>query len=114
MYCVFKAFLRKLRLKEYVRDRLLSSLWYFGFFGTSFVYCGAVTLIQNDVELFNFKKMAVPSTQNELPSQLLGYLLMSTFYFHSALWEGLNNNKFLTMCSFVLLAFFMVVSYILR
>lgn len=107
------AFLRKLRFKQYLRDRMLSSLWYLGFFVTSLAYCGA-TLKQNDVELFNFKKMSVPTFQTHLPSQLLGYTLISTFYFHSGVWEGVQNNSPIAMAGFVLLGLFMAFSYILR
>ncbi|KAJ8944705.1 hypothetical protein NQ318_007918 [Aromia moschata] len=110
---VVDAFLRKVRYKEYVRLRLRSSLWYLGFYGTALIYSGAA-LAQSEVELFNFKRMHVPSG-SDLPMQvMLGYTLISTFYLHSALWEGLTKESFVAMFHYLFLFTFLVSSYILR
>ncbi|XP_018579054.1 uncharacterized protein LOC108917099 isoform X2 [Anoplophora glabripennis] len=107
------AFLKKLRYREYVRLRLRNSLWYLGFYGTAVIYSGAA-LAQNEVELFNFKKMHVPSNSN-LPSQVvIGYTLISTFFLHSSLWEGLAKEYFLNMFSYLFLFLFLLASYTLR
>ncbi|CAH1100370.1 unnamed protein product [Psylliodes chrysocephalus] len=107
------ALLKKLKFKEYERDRLTDILWYLGFYGTGVVYCGAA-LSQNEVELFNFKKMQVPSISN-LPTQVvLGYTLILMFYLHSAFWEGITKMRIINMLSYLFLFFFMLSSYILR
>lgn len=105
--------MKKLKFKEYERDRLTDILWYLGFYGTGVVYCGAA-LSQNEVELFNFKKMQVPSISN-LPTQVvLGYTLILMFYLHSAFWEGITKMRIINMLSYLFLFFFMLSSYILR
>ncbi|XP_019871586.1 uncharacterized protein LOC109599971 [Aethina tumida] len=108
-----KAFLRKVKYKEYISDRLAHSLWYLGYYGTALFYCGA-TIFQNEMELFNFKKMHVPSSSNLPNTLIIGYTLMSTFYLHSSVWEGLKNGRVLSMIAYLLLTLFLIVSYILR
>nr|XP_023014343.1 uncharacterized protein LOC111504086 isoform X1 [Leptinotarsa decemlineata] len=105
--------LKKLRYREYVRIRLRSSLWYLGFYGTVSIYCGT-KLFRNEIELFNFKKMHVP-TSNNLPTQvILGYILISTYYLHTAFWEGLRNGMVVNVFRYLFLFLFMVSSFILR
>ncbi|CAG9865168.1 unnamed protein product [Phyllotreta striolata] len=107
------ALLKRLSFKHHERDRLTEVLWYLGFYGTSVVYCGAA-LSRNEVELFNFKRMNVPSS-SVLPTQVvLGYTLISMFYLHSALWEGITKTRIANMASYVCLFLFMLSSYILR
>lgn len=105
--------LRKLRYREFVRSRLKSSLWYLGFYGTGLIYCGA-TLSQNEVELFHFKKMHVPSNSNPPTQLILGYTLICTFYLHCAFWEGLTKGSLLNMLKYLALFMLLVSSYILR
>ncbi|KAJ8978387.1 hypothetical protein NQ317_008028, partial [Molorchus minor] len=107
------AFFKKLRYKEYVRLRLKNSLWYLGFFSTALIYSGA-TLAQNEVELFNFKKMHVPSNTDLSMQTTLGYTLISTFYLHCAFWEGLTKDNFIHMFGYFCLFSFLVSSHILR
>ncbi|XP_056644055.1 uncharacterized protein LOC130449956 [Diorhabda sublineata] len=107
------ALFKKLRFKQYERDRLIEILWYLGFYSTAVVYCGAA-LSQNEVELFNFKNMRVPSS-TILPTQVvLGYTLILTFYLHTAFWEGITKAHIVNMFAYMFLFFFMLSSYILR
>ncbi|KAJ8919207.1 hypothetical protein NQ315_012195 [Exocentrus adspersus] len=84
-----------------------------GFYWTALIYSKA-TLAQNEVELFNFKRMYVPSSST-LPSQVvIGYTLISTFFLHSSLWEGLAREYFSNMFSYLFLFLFLISSYVLR
>lgn len=105
--------LKKLRYREFARVRLKSSLWYLGFYGTGLIYCGA-TLSQNEVELFNFKRMHVPSKSSMTTQVILGFTLICTFYLHSAFWEGLSKGSLLNMLKYLAVFLFFVSSYILR
>ncbi|CAG9827465.1 unnamed protein product [Diabrotica balteata] len=107
------ALFKRLKFKQFERDRLINTLWYLGFYGTGLAYCGAA-LSQNEVELFNFKNMHVP-TNNNLPTQVvLGYTLILTFYLHTSIWEGITKARVVNMLAYLFLFLFILSSYILR
>ncbi|XP_060525223.1 uncharacterized protein LOC132701380 [Cylas formicarius] len=107
------AFLRRLKFKQHVCSRIKDSLWYLGFSGTVLIYCGA-TLALNEMELFNFKRMHVPSDTNLSDQVVLGYTLICTFYLHTAFWEGIKNGSLSSFIKYLFLAFLCIFSYILR
>lgn len=118
-------FLKKLRYREYVRSRLKIGLWYLGFFGTCFIYSVA-TLDQNDIAFFNTKKLNILASTKSMKYEkgnsniifptpfILGHVVVSTFYLHSAFWEGLIRGLPVNMLNYLLLFIFTVASYMAR
>ncbi|GJQ84333.1 hypothetical protein Trydic_g5271 [Trypoxylus dichotomus] len=105
--------LKKMRIKEYVRVRLKQSVWYLGFYMTSFFYCTA-TLYKNNVDIFTHGKLL--NVENEtVPGYLiLGFIVLCTFYAHSILWEGLKKGFSISSVSYLLLTTFILLTYFCR
>ncbi|KAL3279044.1 hypothetical protein HHI36_016560 [Cryptolaemus montrouzieri] len=102
-----------MRYKEYNRIRLKHSLWYLGFYCTAFVYTGA-TLFQNRVDILGFRKLH-SNTYNDISSDLMiGFMILFTFFLHSAVWEVLQYNAKSIFLSYMLLCSVLLVSFLLR
>lgn len=98
--------------KEYIRIRLQQSLWYLGFYSTACIYCSA-TLIRNNLDIVKLK-MLFDST-NTISSQLiLGFIVILTFYLHSAFWEKLKYRHGFVAAGYLCLFFLLCFSYFLR
>ncbi|XP_063913002.1 uncharacterized protein LOC135129687 [Zophobas morio] len=109
---VLNGLLRKMKCQKYVRTRLQKSLWYLGFYVTACIYCLA-TLFRNQLQII---KMKEPFDSTNLPSGhlILGFIMMLTFYLHSAFWEGVKYEDATLFLSYLSLFLFLCFSYFFR
>ncbi|KAF2885302.1 hypothetical protein ILUMI_20868 [Ignelater luminosus] len=106
------ALLKKMRFKEYVRIRLRKSLWYLGFYGCSFMYCTA-TLWKNNIKMPHRHKFQILDLTEPISGHLiLGYVLLSSFYASSSMWEGLQCS--VSSFTYLFLTGFVAFTYFLR
>ncbi|KAK9884960.1 hypothetical protein WA026_009195 [Henosepilachna vigintioctopunctata] len=114
MYMVvyYMELFRKMKYKEYSRTRLKHSLWYLGFYCTAFIYTGA-TIFQNKVDVLGFRKVHLPS-QADVTDLVIGFLVLFSFFLHSAFWEVMEYNLKAAFLSYILLCSIFLVSLFLR
>ncbi|XP_064214188.1 uncharacterized protein LOC103314794 isoform X3 [Tribolium castaneum] len=105
------ALLKRMKYKEFIRARLQQSLWYLGFYTTAFIYCSA-NLIRNNLDLVKLK-MPFDSTNAPSGQLILGFIVVLTFYLHSALWERLKYRHGFVAAGYLCLFFFFCFSYFL-
>ncbi|XP_044262545.1 uncharacterized protein LOC123010002 [Tribolium madens] len=109
---LLNAFLKRIKYREYIRVRLQQSLWYLGFYTTACIYCCA-TLIRNNLEII---KLKTPFDSSNVASGqlILGFIVVLTFYLHSAFWERLKYCHGFVASGYLCLFFFFCFSYFLR
>ncbi|GLV31135.1 hypothetical protein CBL_12209 [Carabus blaptoides fortunei] len=99
--------LKQIKYPEYLRCRIASTLWNFGFSAGSFLYCYA-TLSRNNVGILNYHtKIQANGTDIVTGHYVFGFMILSTFYGQSCFWEATQNGclfKTLEYASFILLA----------
>lgn len=101
-----------MKYPEYLRLRIASTLWYFGFYAGSFTYCFA-TLSRNGIEVKTFHENIFLRDIDVIPGQyVLGFLFLSTFYGQSAIWEATKNNFLFVSLEYFFLTLFSALTYI--
>lgn len=84
-----------MKYPEYFRQRVITTLWSFGFSFFSFVYCFAI-LSTNDFHLsglHSFNQFLPDKSNESPPSQyVLGFIILCTYFAHSGLWEGSQSG----------------------
>ncbi|KAK9694066.1 hypothetical protein QE152_g33793 [Popillia japonica] len=105
--------LKKMRMKEYIRVRLKHSVWYLGFYITSFFYCTA-TLYKNNIDIFSHSKLLGIEKETVPGYLILGFIVLCTFYAHSIIWEGLKKGLSISSASYLFLTMFILLTYFCR
>lgn len=105
--------MKKMGYKEYMRLRLKYSLWYLGFYGTALWYCGTI-LAQQEFDVFNVYKFLINSNTKISGNFILGHVMLISFLIHSVIWEAVAKSDFLKAASYLLLASFVILSYLIR
>lgn len=107
-----QALLRRMKYKEYIRIRLQRSVWYLGFYTTACIYCSA-TLLRNDIPVI-YTNSPFDGTNTPSGHLILGYIVVATFFLHSALWERLKYRHVIVATNYSCLFLFLFFSYFLR
>lgn len=102
-----------MRMKEYIRVRLKHSVWYLGFYITSFFYCTA-TLYRNNIDIFSHSKLLGVEKETVPGYLILGFIVLCTFYAHSIIWEGLKKGFSISSASYLFLTIFILLTYFSR
>jgi hypothetical protein len=109
---LLNALLRRMKYKEYIRIRLQRSVWYLGFYTTACIYCSA-TLLRNDIPVI-YTNSPFDGTNTPSGHLILGYIVVATFFLHSALWERLKYCHVIVATNYSCLFLFLFFSYFLR
>lgn len=80
-----------MRYPEYIRDRMISNYWNFGFSFFTCIFC-FVTLSNHDVDFTDLKSIHQyfgDKSDRYISSQyVLGFVVLSTFFLQTMFWEG--------------------------
>lgn len=102
-----------MKIREYIRVRLKHSIWYLGFYITSFSYCTA-TLLKNNIDAFSTKNLSENEGDSVPGYLILGFIVLCTFYAHSIIWEGLMKGFSISSVSYLFLTIFILLTYFYR
>lgn len=96
--------MRRMLIKEYIRKRLLHSIWLCGFCGTSYFYCMG-TILRNNLDIATYRSSLTSMYESTVPGHLvLGLILLMGFYIHSLIYDLLQEApiyrwaNYLSMC----------------
>lgn len=104
-----------MKLRQYNRDRLISSLWYCGFYAGSLFYTTG-TLIRNNIDPFdNFNVYKLLTKTETIETQFIfGYLVLLTFYIHSFIWEIWHHGLKISALDCGLVTCFLVSAWVTK
>lgn len=108
MNCL-KALFKRMCYKNYLIQRLSQSLWYLGFYTVALAYCSTTNWLDYQFRI-ELKANHLAPTSNIL----WGFVLLATFFAHSALWEGVFNENFSLGLNYVLLTLLLLNTYVMR
>lgn len=104
-----KALFKRMCYKNYLIQRLNQSLWYLGFYTVALAYCSTTHWLDYQYRI-ELKANHFAPTSN----LFWGFVLLVTFFAHSAVWEGVFNANFSSALNYLLLTTLLLNAYLIR
>lgn len=103
-----------MKIRQYSRDRIISSLWYSGFYAGCVFYTGA-TLFKNDIDPFNnFRMYTLLSHSDSVKGHyVFGYIVLFSFFVQSFVWELFSHDIRIKTIDFLFLSIFLLSAWML-
>ncbi|XP_044727349.1 uncharacterized protein LOC123290998 [Chrysoperla carnea] len=111
---LLNALLKRMKIRQYSRDRIISSLWYSGFYAGCVFYTGA-TLFKNDIDPFNNFRMYTLLSHNDSVKghYVFGYIVLFSFFVQSFVWELFSHDIRIKTIDFLFLSTFLLSAWML-
>lgn len=95
--------------KNYLNQRLHQSLWYIGFYTVALVYCSTTDWLDHRYRIeLNTSNFGLTS------NVFWGFVMLTTFFAHSAFWEGVFNENFSLALTYMLLTLLLLNTYLMK